>query len=611
MPTSTQPSNGQLSLTPPPNSLSDEEWLKTLQFRNSVPAEVKSAAAERDVESFIEFVRAPHEEQSAMKKSQRNAFLAQLSLLQETSHQSEELAAALLDVDLKKAERSVRIEAFIAEQTDEIPETRTLCNALWILTFYREKLSSESLFSLWRWALQQGQLWMEERPVCDPEQGLNQLRFLEICLMMSAVFPELQGSKQLQKETIGLIRNCLDESTDNDGTPQAPWVPGLIDSLMILARLTLFSKIVEQKLWNKEYQKRVEGLVGRAASYCVGNHFSFSSHETSLDYEKLTAIAKTMTGEESGISRLWESTFKKKSLSSKKVSHWSLPDEVHQSDWSLLACMRSGWQSPVDSCVVLYDSSLPQIDVVVADAPLFQGSWSQELKVDGRVVKTAEDWTCTCWFADDEVNFIELLQEVDSTTKIVRQLIFLREQHQLLVNHVVHAKDAENIEFQASLPFNGNWQLEQDTSTRELALQSMPLNESASQRVRVYPLSLEQDRVQKTAGEVVANEDSLLIQQSSSGEKLFTSTILDWAPQRMHKAVDWTKLAVAQDGQLESTNSAVAYRCRVGRDQWLFYHSLTEPDIPRTIMGLHTPHETVFSKVTSKGEIEPIVEVEM
>ncbi|MDB4731494.1 hypothetical protein OAF98_04345 [Planctomicrobium sp.] len=611
MPTSTQPSNGELFLTTPANSLSDVEWLKTLQYRNSVPAEMKSAAEQGDVDSFIEFVRVTIGGPARIKKSQRRTLLSQLTLLQEKADQSEELTSALLDPDLKKAERSIRVEAFIAEQTDEIPETRTLCNALWILTFYREKLSSESLFSLWRWALQQGQLWMEERPVCDPEQGLNQLRFLEICLMMSAVFPELQGSRQLQKETIGLIRNCLDESTDNDGTPQAPWVPGLIDSLTILARLTLFSKVVEQKLWDKEYQKRMEGLIGRAACYCVGDHFSFSSHGDSLDYEKLTVIAKLLAGEDSGISRLWESTFNKKLVSSKKVSHWSLPDEVHQSDWSLLACMRSGWKVPVDSCVVLYDSSLPQIDVVVADVPLFQGSWSQELKIDGRVVNTSEDWTCTCWFADEEVNFIELQQEVDATTKVVRQIVFLREQHQLLINHAVHAHGSDKIEFQASLPFNGDWQVEQDTATRELAMQSLPLNESSSKRVRVYPLSLEQERVQKAAGKVVANEHSLSIQQSSSGEKLFASTMFDWSPQRMHKAVDWTKLAVAQDGQLESTESAVAFRCRVGRDQWLFYHSLSEPDIPRTIMGLHTPHETVFSKVTSKGEIEPIVEVEM
>ena len=79
----------------------------------------------------------------------------------------------------------------------------------------------------------------------------------------------------------------------------------------------------------------------------------------------------------------------------------------------------------------------------------------------------------------------------------------------------------------------------------------------------------------------------------------------------MWKPVDWSRLTVAQNGKLESLDQAAAFRCRIGRDQWLMYHSLVEPEIPRTVMGLHTPHETVLSKFTSKGEIDPIIEVEM
>ena len=611
MPTLIEQPDVQLLLNTSANSLADDDWIRTLRFRNSAPSAMKACAEQGNVASFTQSLKTVETSTSTLRKSERRTILEQLSQLQEPIDQSEDLLSALFDVDLKKPERSVKIEAFIAEQTEETPAAHTLCNALWVLSFYCDKLSSDSLFSLWRWTLQQGQSWMEQRPVCDPEQGLSQLRYLEICLMMSIVFPDLEGSRQLRKEIVRLIRSCIDESTDTDGTPQAQWVPELTDTLTTLSKLTLFSGLNNQKLWNKEYRQRVEGLVARFAGYCFGPQFSFATSGESLDYEKLVVIAQILSNQDSGLIHLWEAMQKQKAFNQKKLSQWSLPDEVHQSDWALLACMRSGWQSPADGCVVLYDSAVPRIHVTVADVPLFQGAWTHTITVDGQKIETTDDWTCTCWFADEEVNFLETVQEIDSSIKVVRQVVFLRDQSQLLLNHVVHAADSTEIKFEANLPFKGEWTAEHDTATREFALQTQIDDSSSSQRVRVYPLSLDQARVEKAAGQIVAKQASLSINQHSSNEKLFSSTMFDWSPQRMHKPVEWARLSVAQDGQLEPLDQAAAFRCRVGRDQWLLYHSLTEPDIPRTVMGLHTPHETVFSKITSKGEIEPIVEVEM
>lgn len=588
-----------------PVTLPDPEWLQRLNFRSSVDSSLKDAASAGDVEVFAKLLHAKLQGVQTLSKSARKSLLTRVALLCEEAAEGSELSTALLSLHLTKAERSACVEAFIAESNDDSPENRTLTDALWILLLYSDKLEQTALFSLWRWTLQRGQLWMEASPVCDAEQGLSQLRFLEVCYYLAVAFPELQGSRKLLKETTGLIRSCVDESTDGDGTPQPQWLPSLMDSLSLLARISLFAEHTGQRLWTGRFETILTGMIDRTASLCAGDHLALALQGETVQFDKLLLIAETFgVDPNSGLFLLLQSWQKGKAPTTKKISDWSLPEEVHQSDWAQLSCLRSGWSSPTDLCVVAHDAGMPQIDLVVADHPLFQGVWNHELIVDGQTVDCSADWTCSCWFADAEVNFMELIQDLDSGMKIVRQLILLREQNLLLLNHAVHAAGADEIEYRSMLPLRGNWSAELDTTTRELALRQ------AAQRVRVYPVTLPQERVTKAPGEVKIAGTLLTSSQRGLGERLFVSTIFDWSQKRANKPVDWNPLAIAQDGILEKPDQAVAFRCRVGREQWVMYHSLTAPNIPRTVMGLHTPHETVLCRLNSKGELDSIVEVE-
>ncbi len=608
MSTTLEQGNGQLSCGLASNSSVDSEWLKSLNFRTSAPQGLREAASQGNVNDFISALIECASERRVFKKSERLELLEQLRHLREATQDVEmsgDLATALFEIDLKKAERSGHVEAFIAEHGEEAPDSVSLTDAIWILAIYPTKLENEALFSLWRWTLQKGREWMESKPVCDAEQGFSQLRFLEVCYLMAVSFENLKGSRSLLKETTALIRNCVEEATDNDGTPQAHWVPTLIDSLSSLGRIATFNTAMQQKLINKAFGKRLQGLFERACTYCARDYFSLSLGESTLDSYRLDAVgAAFQFDKKDGIRRLIQ-TWQKENQSKAKVGDWSLPEMVHQSDWSQHACMRSNWSSPVDLCLITHEGAMPRIDLVIADHPLLKGDWGHEIRLDGKSLKSNADWACTCWFADDEVNYMELVQEIDASTRVSRQIILLREEHQLVLNHVVVAEKAGEISSRTTLPIRRNWIGEADTTTRELAL------ENAAQRVRIHPLSLPQEHVVKADGKLFLSEQELTFEQHSAGSRLISSIVLDWSPKHLEKPVEWGKLTVAQDGRIETTEQAAAFRFRVGRDQWLLYHSMTEPDVPRSVLGLHTSHETVLSKITSRGEIEPIIEVEI
>ncbi|MFN8707370.1 MAG: hypothetical protein ACK50J_11865, partial [Planctomyces sp.] len=68
---------------------------------------------------------------------------------------------------------------------------------------------------------------------------------------------------------------------------------------------------------------------------------------------------------------------------------------------------------------------------------------------------------------------------------------------------------------------------------------------------------------------------------------------------------------VAERRKNLTPREAAGFRLRIGKTQWLIYRSLSNPEVSRTVLGLHTGDETYIGTVSSDGDIEPILLVEM
>jgi hypothetical protein len=143
-----------------------------------------------------------------------------------------------------------------------------------------------------------------------------------------------------------------------------------------------------------------------------------------------------------------------------------------------------------------------------------------------------------------------------------------------------------------------------DSMTRECALISKRL------RLRVLPLGLPQERVRPVHGAITYHENRIVTTQSSAGGALYVPLLLEWAPARRREPVDWTQLTVAEEGRKVSPSEAAGFRLRVGEDQWFLYHELKVGRMPKSVIGVHTLNETVFSRFTPEGTIRDLLLVE-
>jgi hypothetical protein len=699
----------------PPPHLSDDAWLQTLSFRKSAPQALRDAAGAGEVEPFSGRLGQSLDLLQGMKNSDRRQVLAQLPLLWDLPGDvccadALTLADCLFhdDPDVVCA----CVESVMASHVDAPPEQEILIAACWLMLVRRRDLAPETLFPLWRWTLQSARFGEQSMPASrrigpdgEPDPGhvwYHRFRVLELELLTGSVAAELKGVKKQARFTIDGLRETLEEATDTDGTPVAAMLPDLLASLSSLARVTLLERLLEHRgrfgphasalisknrpLWTKLNRARLEGLFERAASLVTPWHLAFTrlpdeTPATERDQGGVEHVPVPLVREfgaigtaiglpgKSGLVKLFREWDRETGTGEsspaakrkKRRSQWRLPEECHQSDWAEWGCLRSGWASPIDQVVLAHDGTLPMVDVVVRNLPLFTGTWAHQLVIDGTPAPAPEGWSCVCWFDDEEAAFMELQADLDAKTRLIRQACLVREEQILLLADAVHSRQAERIEYERSLPLCGHWFPEQDTRTRELALldagewrigrgeggileegkrgrgeegrggerrtvnpplgpsaprplspsEPQPLGSAAEPlRVRLFPLTAPQERVVRSEESTTIAQGRLVTRRSAEASQTCLATLFDWSEKRREAPVDWSALTVAEDGAILPASVAAAFRIRIGKQQWFWYHSLIPPRVPRTALGLHTANETVFGRLTRDGDVTPIVEVE-
>ncbi|MFQ5731905.1 MAG: hypothetical protein ACE5KM_08115, partial [Planctomycetaceae bacterium] len=228
--------------------------------------------------------------------------------------------------------------------------------------------------------------------------------------------------------------------------------------------------------------------------------------------------------------------------------------------------------------------------------------WTLELSVGGGPVDVGGDWECTCWFSDKDVDFIELQRTTEMGIVIDRQVLLSRRQQFALFADCVSGAIEGAISYRSQLPLLPGTTVDADVDTRELICS----REGAA--FRCYPLSLPCDRVHSAPGRFEESAGRIALVQEAAGG-LMVPILVDWSPSR-DEAAEWRRLTVAVDGRSVPSNAAAGYRLRVGDLHLLVYRSLNGADEARSVLGLHTQHETVIGRFTRKGEIDPLLIVE-
>lgn len=498
------------------------------------------------------------------------------------------------------------------------PDPFELLGWLMLLTGVRgleDELFGQIWLQAWEWSRP---YWsatgrQNREPLTDDQRVLHTGELPWLC---GLVFQDVKGSRRLRERGGETLRTELQAGCDTDGSPQAYLLERLPLWLAPFTRSSCIAEMVGDDWRDKIARKRYAKLVRRVAAITRSTGQIALSNGAAFAQASLLKTAAACAGLKRQewpvrfLAVLPADSVSDGTTRHRHAVHASRPPQKRkhrpsgQSDAARLACLRSNWDAGADACVIAFDGETPRIDLTAFGVPLLHGTWGLDVTLAGRPLQRRGHWECVCWFSDGDTDYLELKQTAAGDVELLRQVLLARDDHFLLLSDVVKsAGAAESIEVCSRLPLVPGTQAERDALTREQRLSAGPL------RVRVLPLGLPQESVHRADGSLDIDSAAMVVSQQTAGTGLACPLVLDWSPARRKAPAQWRQLTVAEGGVTLSGSHSCGTRWRIGDAQWLYYHALTPRSTARTVLGMHTFHETVIGELVD-GEMQQLVQVE-
>lgn len=590
-------------------TLTDAEWLQSLAVAMPEPANWHAALKRGHLPSVAKQLRRRLGEFSGLK------LLA--TVRWSCDAQVDSLTIDALDELLHLQSRKKRqleelssgmVEAWLDRQSAVvIPTLSDQLLASWVLVEYSNAVSDAMLIRLWRFVEERtGQMVQPHHTAPTPLQDLLHLEQQMLRMLAGSCQPP--GKSELGPVAQG-VREFLERWTDEKGMPFAEIHAILAGVTACLLRIESVAQKLEIPLLKKPLQNRLRGLARSAVLLAPIDSSSVPSRTPHEAYSWLSRVSEQYDlSEEDAIARLlrfWKDAGLERSPRPTKPSRVALKKKQlisHQSDQSHYALMHGDWRESRDHCLVRFDGATPQLDASLLEKTFLSGDWALQLSIDGESL-VAKDWSCSCWFSDSDADFCEFKSELSADVTVYRQLLWARRDRFLVVADEVRAPGQQHLRVDTRLALASGWNALADGRTREWQLQQ------GDDIVRVYPIFQPQQRVHKSEDRLTctAGEINQVITMESEG--LYSALILDWDPGRRTSPIRWSPLTIMEDRQRMAPHVACGARWSMGQDVWLVYHQSSKGDTARSVLGLHTHHETVITKLRN-GNYERLVEVE-
>jgi hypothetical protein len=593
------------------SALTDQEWLRSLAVAMPEPIAWHTALRKGNSTAIAKLLRkrlAPlrslHLLPSLRWSCDAQADSLTLDVIDELSHLLKRKGRQVVEL------LSGMMEAWLDRQAaSTLPSLLDQLLASLVLVEQADRLSDGVLVRLWRFVEERtGQAGLSRSSTHPAVQELMHLE--QQMLRMLAATTQTPSKADLGPVAQGL-REFLGQYSDESGVPSAEIHGSLGVASASLIRLQQVAQALEIPLCEKKDQRRLKGLVRRSLLIVPIDCSWFPSrtpHEA-LDWIKCAAKTFDLRSDDTinRQLRFWanaslgetthatERKSRRPALKKKQLTS-------HQSDVSKYAFLHGDWREARDRCLVRFDSPIPQLEASVLEKPLLRGVWSARVIVAGQVW-TEGEWTCSCWFSDADADFVELKWEPAAGVTVYRQLLWARKDRFLIVADEVRAPDQHGIQLQSQLPLGTGWTAIADGRTREWQLQQ------GTDAVRIYPIFQAQQRVQKTDGKLECTSHGIQTHLTAQREGGYSAIVIDWDRSRQNSPVQWSPLTVIEDRQRVAPHVASGARWKLGEDLWMVYHQSSKGETARSILGLHTHHETVITRVKD-GNYERLVEVE-
>ncbi len=540
--------------------------------------------------------------------------------LKELSPRSVELLALLDQLGVKTTKSKLRVSEQTIEQvlagwlegSHNLPQTIDFALECLVVAHALPRIAGAVLPEFW-WALADA-LWQIANSASDwrsdaelpPEQGLAQQMLAgELPLTLAYFFPEIRPVSKLRAAAHEALTEGWTELTNGNGLVQGKYLGHQRPLFACWTRCRILGKQFKKGCWSRKTDEQFQWMMTHSLgmSSPEGTPLLGQPHGEAWTPDFLRVALKA-GGDKADASAARSIFGKKRTAGIKAKKEGAVPENSDNCEWAGVAYLRTDWSRKAPVLAIDYSSPDLRMECWVGPQRLLAGTWTWETTLDGKRLEPVGSWDESCWFSDEDVDYLELSMDLTGGARLERQILLARdEMFLLLADYVIDTKGGQ-LCHRYRLPLEGEVTFEPEQETREGLLVA------GKTVARVLPLALPEWRSDPRVGQLTASNNRLQLEQQREGENIACPLLIDLKKSRAEKACTWRQLTVAQSLEIQSNDIAVGYRAQCGKDQWLVYRSLAEP-ANRTLLGQNLSNECLVARfLAPEGEIDQLLEIE-
>lgn len=256
------------------------------------------------------------------------------------------------------------------------------------------------------------------------------------------------------------------------------------------------------------------------------------------------------------------------------------------------------------------------LEVAVQKEPILFGLWTFDVRLGGKTLPPAGQWTTICEHTERSCDYLEIDLPLAEDYRLQRSLLLDHKNKVLFVSDTVLADEEHktNKTLSYCAEFYVSPKLQAKTSSEATEIEFRPSGRHTTSAFRVLPLALPEWRTAKqtglVSGTLIETDGTLILRQESTGRSLFAPLFFDLDTDRLGKRYTWRQLSVGENLQRVREDQAVGYRIQLGQEQFLLYRSLT-PQASRTLLGHNLVDDFCFARFDPKTGVDPLIAVEI
>ncbi len=459
----------------------------------------------------------------------------------------------------------------------------------------------------------------------------------ELALLIGLIFEGIKGSGELRKQASKQLAGSIEEGTDSDHSPHVTLLRRFPYWLGSLTRSLTFARLFDFQILDEKTRQNLLGLMKHAISMTradgqvvlaqvpqstwlsivcqLGSELGWEDNHPSM------ILLKEMSRNHKTVVKQLPTTHHSKSQSSKlatdltgtnvKASSADSPSYPStQTDWGKMAHLRTTWDSGADLFSIAYEANQPLIEFSPRGQVAFSGAWDISIAYNNLPIRLEdEEWSCTCWYTDEEVDYLELQMNLEGqpVQRINRTILLSRDQQFLYVCDAVQVEESGLISYQSRWQTKATFEATKEHSSRQLFLQHA---DQKQQRLHVLPLAQPMSKGSSPHGTLAYDQQSLTWTAQKHQLALCVPMLFDWHGSNAKNPGTWQTVTVAEEGKRLSEDVAVGYLAHLHKRVIVFFHSLWPGRFGRSFLGHHTHHETVIGEFMKDGSLRPLVHIE-